>query len=121
MAAWILPGARPSKRGSQARRSSSTLTSANARLFAFCAMPPPNARLRGGGLVAYTIVGAPALGSPSGRVTRLNGYELRTFRLAGRTVVTWRRAGHTCVISAARVPVTALEQLAGWRAIGTSD
>ena len=75
---------------------------------------------RDGGLVAYTIVGTPALRSPAGQVTHLNGYELRTFSLAGRTVVTWRRAGHTCVISAAGVPATALEQLAGWRA-GISD
>jgi hypothetical protein len=76
---------------------------------------------RGGGLVAYTIVGSPALGSPAGRVTHRNGYELRVFSLAGRTVVTWRRAGHTCVISAAHVAVPALEQLAGWRASGISD
>lgn len=76
---------------------------------------------RGGGLVAYTIVGVPALSPPSGPVTRLNGYELRVFRFAGRTVVTWRRAGHTCVLSAARVPVGVLEQLAGWRASGISD
>jgi hypothetical protein len=76
---------------------------------------------RGGGLVAYTIVGAPKLASPSGHLTRVNGYELRIFSLAGRTVVTWRRAGHTCVISAAHVPVRALEQLAGWRASGISD
>lgn len=72
-------------------------------------------------LVAYTIVGAPALSPPSARVTRLNGFELRAFNLAGRTVVTWRRAGHTCVLSAARMPVRALEQLAGWRAGGISD
>jgi hypothetical protein len=76
---------------------------------------------RDGGLVAYTIVGAPALGSPAGRPTQRNGYELRAFSLAGRTVVTWRRAGHTCVISAAHVPLTALEQLAGWRGTGISD
>jgi hypothetical protein len=76
---------------------------------------------RGGRLVAYTIVGAPTLGSPPARVTRLNGYELRAFRLGGRTVVTWRRAGHTCVISAAHVPVAALEQLASWRSSGLSD
>jgi hypothetical protein len=74
------------------------------------------------GLVAYTIVGAPALPPPSGPLTRLNGFELRAFSLAGRTVVTWRRAGHTCVLSAAaRVPVGVLEQLAGWRASGVSD
>jgi hypothetical protein len=73
------------------------------------------------GLVAYTIVGAPALSPPSGLVTRLNGFELRAFSLAGRTVVTWRRAGHTCVLSAARVPVGVLEQLAGYRASRISD
>lgn len=73
------------------------------------------------GLVAYTIVGSPALSPPSGLVTRLNGYELRVYSLAGRTVVTWRRAGHTCVISAVRVPLQMLERLAGWRAGGISD
>ena len=73
------------------------------------------------GLVAYTIVGSPALPSPSGPVTKVNGYELRAFRLAGRTVVTWRRAGHTCVLSAAHVPLRVLQRLAGWRAAGISD
>ena len=73
------------------------------------------------GLVAYTIVGSPTLSPPSGLVTRLNGFELRAFSLAGRTVVTWRRAGHTCVLSAAGVPVRVLEQLAGWRASEISD
>lgn len=76
---------------------------------------------RDGGLVAYTIVGAPALAAPSGRVTWLNGHELRIFGLAGRTVVTWRRADHTCVISGAHVPLRSLEQLAGWRTVGDSD
>jgi hypothetical protein len=72
-------------------------------------------------LVAYTIVGAPALSPPTGLVTRLNGFELRAFSLAGRTVVTWRRAGRTCVLSAASVPVGVLEQLAGYRASDISD
>jgi hypothetical protein len=76
---------------------------------------------RGGRVVAYTIVGVPALGSPAGVITHVRGYELRILSLTGRTVVTWRRAGHTCVLSAARVPVSALEQLAGWRAPGLSD
>ena len=73
------------------------------------------------GLVAYTIVGAPTLAPPSGLVTRSNGLELRAFSLAGRTVVTWRRAGHTCVLSAASVPVRALKQLAGWRTTDIGD
>ena len=76
---------------------------------------------RRGGVVAYTIVGSPALTQPSGLVTRVNGHELRAYSLGGRTVVTWRRAGLTCVLSAARVPVQMLEQLAGWRASGISD
>jgi hypothetical protein len=76
---------------------------------------------RGGALVAYTIVGAPALSSPGGQLMHVSGYDLRIFSLTGRTVVTWRRAGHTCVLSAARVPSKALEQLAGWRASGISD
>lgn len=76
---------------------------------------------RGDELVAYTIVGAPALAAPAGPVTQVKGYELRVFRLTGRAVVTWRRAGHTCVLSAARVPARALEQLAGWRPSRISD
>jgi anti-sigma factor RsiW len=76
---------------------------------------------REGRLIAYTIVGAPALSPPSARVRESNGYELRVLSLAGRTVVTWRRDGHTCVLSAARVPLRMLEQLAGWRAGGISD
>jgi anti-sigma factor RsiW len=76
---------------------------------------------RGDRLVAYTIVGAPALSPPSGAVTWSNGFELRVLSEAGRTVVTWRRAGHTCVLSAAGVPVRTLEQLAGWRASEISD
>lgn len=76
---------------------------------------------RGNQVVAYTIVGAPALASPAAVVRQVHGYELHVLRLAGRTVVTWRRAGHTCVLSAARVPTNSLEQLAGWRASGLSD
>lgn len=76
---------------------------------------------RGGALVAYTIVGSPALSSPSGQVRRLNGYELRTFRLGGRTVVTWRRAGHTCVLSAAGVTGGTLQHLASWGDSGIGD
>jgi hypothetical protein len=76
---------------------------------------------RRGGLVAYTIVGGAALPQPSGLVRWSNGFELRALSLGGRTVVTWRRAGHTCVISAAHVPLGSLEQLAGWRASSISD
>src|SRR5579884_160534 len=76
---------------------------------------------RGDELVAYTIVGAPALSPPSAPVTRSNGYQLRVFSQAGRAVVTWRRAGHTCVLSAAGVPVSMLERLAGWRASEVSE
>lgn len=71
--------------------------------------------------IAYTIVGAPALSPPSAVVTHSNGYELRVFSLGGRMVVTWQRAGHTCVLSATRVPVSMLEQLAGWRASRISE
>ncbi len=76
---------------------------------------------RGEGLVAYTIVASPALAPPSSSVTRFNGFELRDFSLAGRTIVTWQRAGHTCVLSAAHVPLKTLEQLAGWRASDLTD
>ncbi|HEY8762785.1 MAG TPA: zf-HC2 domain-containing protein [Solirubrobacteraceae bacterium] len=64
--------------------------------------------------VAYTIVGAPALTTPAASVRKLDGTELRTLRLGGRLVVTWRRAGHTCVLSGAGVPASALQRLAAW-------
>jgi anti-sigma factor RsiW len=66
--------------------------------------------------LAYTIVGAPALRTPSARVTQLHGTVLRTLMLHGRLVVTWRRSGHTCVLSGRGVPAAVLQQLASWRA-----
>jgi hypothetical protein len=68
-----------------------------------------------GGLLAYTILGSPALAQPSAPLRVLNGIDLRTLRLHGRTVVTWRRSGHTCVISARGVPESVLQRLAAWR------
>lgn len=65
--------------------------------------------------VAYTILGTPALPEPNGPARHLDGYQLRTLVIHGRTVVTWRRAGHTCVISATGVPVETLDRLAAWR------
>jgi anti-sigma factor RsiW len=72
-----------------------------------------------GKTLAYTIVAAPALASPSARTTRLNGTELRTLRLGGRLVVTWRRDNHTCVLSSsAGIPASVLQKLAAWTAPG---
>jgi hypothetical protein len=71
---------------------------------------------RSGTIVAYTIVGTPALAQPSAPVTRLGGLDLQALNLRGRAVVTWRRAGHTCVLSASAVPRRVLEQLANWPA-----
>jgi anti-sigma factor RsiW len=66
-----------------------------------------------GHVVAYTIVGAPALTNPPARVTLFeHGTAYRTLMLNGRQVVTWRRAGHTCVLSAAGLPGTELQRLA---------
>ena len=65
-------------------------------------------------MVAYTIVGVPALSQPKASVTRTNGVELRTLKINGRTVVTWRRDGHTCVISGPGVSATDLQRLAAW-------
>jgi hypothetical protein len=66
-----------------------------------------------GNTLAYTIVAAPALRTPSAKVTQLNGTTLRTLRLNGRLVVTWRRDGRTCILSsAAGVPASTLQQLA---------
>jgi hypothetical protein len=70
--------------------------------------------------IAYTIVGAPALRTPSAQDTIVNGIEMRTLQQDGRTVVTWRRAGHTCVLSATGVPAVVLQRLAAWEAPGVS-
>jgi hypothetical protein len=70
---------------------------------------------KGGRRVAYTILGKPALPQPSAAIRRLSGFQLRTLADHGRTIVTWRRLGHTCVISAAGVPVHVLQTLAAWR------
>ncbi len=51
--------------------------------------------------IGYTIVGSPPLRAPAGKVSWLNGTELRTLAVDGREVVTWRRDGHTCVLSGA--------------------
>jgi hypothetical protein len=70
--------------------------------------------------LAYTIVSAPALAAPPASLTRLNGTEFRTLRVNGRLVVTWRRHDHTCVISAAGVRPSELQQLAAWSAPGVA-
>lgn len=70
--------------------------------------------------IAYTIVGAPVLNTPSARVRKLNGTDYRTLRLGGRLVVTWRRAGHTCVLSGVGVPASVLQRLAAWKRSGVS-
>ena len=64
--------------------------------------------------LAYTIVGAPALKTPTARVTTLKGVELHTLTLGGRLVVTWKRANHTCVLSATGIPAAKLQKLAAW-------
>ncbi|MFL5822023.1 MAG: hypothetical protein ACJ764_01120 [Solirubrobacteraceae bacterium] len=70
----------------------------------------------GGRQLAYTIVATPALPQPHVAGTMRNGFDLRTLRLHGRTIVTWQRAGHTCVISASGVPLSVLQKLASYRA-----
>jgi hypothetical protein len=67
-----------------------------------------------GKMVAYTIVGTPALSQPDASVTQKNGVQLRTLKSDGRTVVTWRRDGHTCVISGPGVSASDLQRLAAW-------
>jgi hypothetical protein len=74
----------------------------------------------GGKLIAYTIVGGPALTEPAANITRRNGVELRTLTLNSREVVTWRRNGHTCVLSAKGVSTALLQKLAAWTAPGIS-
>ena len=67
-----------------------------------------------GKLLAYTILGTPALPEPSASSTMVNGLALRTLQAHGRTIVTWRRDGHTCVISAIGVPASTLQGLAAY-------
>lgn len=71
-----------------------------------------------GKMVAYTIVGLPALSQPNATITHKNGVTLRTLRIDGRTVVTWRRDGHTCVISGPGLSSLDLQRLAAWSAPG---
>ncbi len=65
--------------------------------------------------LAYTIVGAPALATPATAARSLNGTQLRTLTMAGRTVVTWRRDNHTCVLSGSGVSGAELQRLAAWK------
>jgi hypothetical protein len=65
--------------------------------------------------VAYTIVGAPWLGTPSGPVQTIHGVQFHTLRISGRTVVVWREANHTCLLSGPGVPASALRLLASWK------
>jgi hypothetical protein len=67
-----------------------------------------------GKMVAYTIVGLPALSQPNASLTHKNGVALRTLKIDGRTVVTWRRDGHTCVISGPGLSASDLQRLAAW-------
>jgi anti-sigma factor RsiW len=64
--------------------------------------------------VAYTIVGAPTLKTPSAQVRTLKGVKLHTLTIGGRLVVTWTEANHTCVLSATGVPAEKLQRLAAW-------
>ncbi len=64
--------------------------------------------------LAYTIVGSPALNTPTARVTTLRGVELHTLTMGGRLVVTWKRGNNTCVLSATGIPAAKLQKLAAW-------
>ncbi len=62
--------------------------------------------------VAYSIVGAPALASPSRWARSWTApYGFRTSRERGRTTVAWTEAGHTCIVSAVGVGPVFLERL----------
>jgi hypothetical protein len=65
--------------------------------------------------VAYTIVGAPTLGMPSGSAQTIHGVQFQTVRIGGRTVVTWRESNHTCLLSGPGVPASVLRMLASWK------
>lgn len=69
--------------------------------------------------IAYTIVSGAPLGAVAGaRTTERSGVVIHSFVNGGRLVVTWERRGHTCVLSGAGVPVSALTGLAAWRGHG---
>ena len=72
--------------------------------------------------LAYTILSGSALSVPGAfaRVVR-NGVEIKSLVLGGRRIVTWRRAGHTCVITAQRVPLESLRELAAWKGGGAVE
>jgi hypothetical protein len=70
--------------------------------------------------IAYTIVPGASLPAVAGaRTTERGGVVVDTFtNRDGRRVVTWERRGHTCVLSGAGVPTSALTALAAWRGHG---
>lgn len=69
---------------------------------------------KGAATIAYTIVGAPALGWQKAPAVVENGVRLQTLRLGGRLVTTWRRGNNTCVLSSVGASRTVLQQLATW-------
>lgn len=75
---------------------------------------------RGHELVAYTILGLPALREPGAPQQRAGSLTVRTLRVSGRYVVTWRRAGHTCVLSSSTVTASGLAGLAAWSTDATA-
>jgi len=71
---------------------------------------------RDGRRLAYTIVSGRSLAAPSGAQRSVrDGTELRSFQLAGRTVVTWQRRHHTCVLSGTGVSREAMLKLGAWK------
>ena len=69
--------------------------------------------------IAYTIIpGAPLRAVAGAHTTERSGVVVHSFVNGGRLVVTWERRGHTCVLSGAGVPLSALIRLAAWRGHG---
>lgn len=75
---------------------------------------------RHGRQIAYTIVSGGALPAVAGAGTIVrSGVVVHTLRdFGGLRLVTWERRGHTCVLSGAGVPLSALTALAAWRGHG---
>jgi hypothetical protein len=67
---------------------------------------------RGTALVAYTIVGVPALPVPQAPTVRAGWLTVRTMQVSGRAVVSWLRSGDTCVLSSRQLSVRELAVLA---------
>lgn len=67
---------------------------------------------RGAAVVAYTIVGVPALPQPQARTLRASWLTVHAQQVSGREVVSWLRGGDTCILSSRQMSAQDLAWLA---------